>query len=271
MLSTAETLLGLTRHLSAYTLGPNHPRPPRPACRFAGQVLEMGVRLRGSGVSPGPHVLAIALDVGIPKRHLISEVLPALEALNWVECQWTEDHVLAAVSESLPPLNALLASAGAILDLVVPEPMERAVVTILDTTTVMPITRATAIQVGAETGGEEAAARALDALSALHLVQVVQAADGKTVVYNPNIWASDADFSNAALRAEDSTVRAAIGGLLEEIAESPGLPQRAVQSAERKWIDYAVSQGLVQRSLVITSDGKEQAFLFTPHMSRSAF
>lgn len=269
MLSTAETLLGLTRHLSAYALGPD--RASLAQLEFGGQVLEMAVRLRGSGVSTGSRVTAIALDVGISKRQLTREILPTLETLDWIECQWAADRALGAVSENLPPLNALLDSAAAILDLATPEPMERAVVAILDATTVMPITRTTALEVGAEAGGDEAADRALDALSALHLVQIVQAADGKTVVYNPNVWASDADYSAAAVRAEDSTVRAALGGLLEEIAASPGLPQKAVRSTERKWIDYAVSQGLVQRSLVTTSDGKEQAFLFTPHMSRSAF
>jgi hypothetical protein len=85
------------------------------------------------------------------------------------------------------------------------------------------------------------------------------------------VWATDTDYSAAALRAEDSTVRAALTGLLEEVAASPGLPQRAVTSTAIEWINYAVSQGLVQRSLVTTSGGQEQAFLFSPHMARSAF
>ena len=59
--------------------------------------------------------------------------------------------------------------------------------------------------------------------------------------------------------------------MIEEIATTPGLPQSSVQSTSSEWIDFAVSQGLVQRSLVVTSEGNERAFLFTPHMGRSAF
>lgn len=269
MLSTAETLLGMTRHLSAYTLGPD--RAALAQLEFAGQVLDLSIRLRGSGVSTGPRVVAIALDAGISARLLKREVLPALESLGWVESFYGPDKQLISVSEQLPPLAGLLAAADMILNLATPEPLERAVVAVLDATTVMPITRDTALEVGAEHATAEIAERAVNVLQALHLVSVVAAADGATVVYNPNVWASDADYSAAALRAEDSTVRAALSGLLEEVGASPGLPQSAVTSTTVEWINYAVSQGLIQRSLVTTSDDQEQAFLFTPHMARSAF
>jgi len=269
MLTTAETLLGLTRHLSAYTLGPD--RAALAQLEFAGQVLEISMRLRASGVSLGARVGAIALDVGVAKRHLDNEILPTLEALGWVDCHRDRDGNLQSVSERIPPLEGLITYADNILQLVGPEPVERAVVRILDASTVMPITRSSAIEEGAAVSSEEAANRALDALKALHLISVVTAADGNVVVYNPNVWASDADYSASALRAEDSTARAALSGLLEEIAVSPGLPQKAVTSTDKSWIDFAVSQGLIQRSLVATSEGKEEAFLFTPHMSRSAF
>lgn len=269
MLTTAETIVGLTRHLSAYTLGPD--RAALAQLEFAGQVLELALRLRGSGVSPGPRIGAIGLDVGVAKRHLNKEILPTLESLGWVECRWDDAGELRAVSEAVPPVQVLLGYADSILDMVRPEPLERAVVAILDASTVLPITRATAIEVGTSVATEEAAKRALDALEALHLISVVKAADGHVVVYNPNVWAADADYSSSALRAEDDTARAALTGLMEEISATPGLPQKAVTSTDRRWIDFAVSQGLVQRSLVTTSEGKEEAFLFTPHMSRSAF
>lgn len=269
MLSTAETLLGMTRHLSAYTLGPD--RAALAQLEFAGQVLELSIRLRGSGVSTGPRVTAIALDAGISARLLKREVLPALETLGWVESFHDENKQLISVSEQLPPLFGLLATADTILNLATPEPLERAVIAVLNATTVMPITKDTALDVGAESATDEIAERALHVLQALHLIDVVSVADGATVVYNPNVWASDVDYSAAALRAEDSTVRAALTGLIEEVSGSPGLPQSAVTSTSLDWINYAVSQGLIQRSLVTTSDANEQAFLFTPHMARSAF
>ena len=59
--------------------------------------------------------------------------------------------------------------------------------------------------------------------------------------------------------------------MIEEVASSAGLPQDSVTSTDRRWIDFAVSQGLLQRSLVVTAENVEKAFLFAPHMGRSAF
>ncbi|MCH8302848.1 MAG: hypothetical protein IH912_08855, partial [Proteobacteria bacterium] len=146
-----------------------------------------------------------------------------------------------------------------------------AVLAVLDATTVMPLTREAAIESATAEASEEDAERAIDYLDALNLAEVRQSDDGFVVVYNPNIWSLDADLSNAALRAEDSTVRDALGGLIEEVSVTPGLAQDLVTSTTVEWIDYAVARGLVHRSLVVTSDEKERAFLFTPHMSRNAF
>ena len=58
---------------------------------------------------------------------------------------------------------------------------------------------------------------------------------------------------------------------MEEVAGLPGIPEKHVQSTEKKWIDFAVSQGLVERSVVQTSSGGEEGFLFSPHLKRDAF
>jgi hypothetical protein len=95
--------------------------------------------------------------------------------------------------------------------------------------------------------------------------------DGRDVVFNPFIWQGDAELSRAALRAEDSRAREAVGALIEEVAARPGLPQVHVTSTSPAWVDSAVSQGLVQRTVVETSKKGEQAFLFTPHLARDPF
>jgi hypothetical protein len=46
------------------------------------------------------------------------------------------------------------------------------------------------------------------------------------------------------------------------------MPESSVSSTEQRWVDFAVSQGLVQRSVVQTTEGQEQRFLFTPHLNR---
>lgn len=269
MLSTAESLLGLSRHLGAYALGPE--RAALGQLEFAGSVLELAMRLRGSGVSTSRRVAAIALDAGIDRRRLLGDLLPTLEALQLVDLAHGPDGDLYSVTERIPPLNELLALADAILGAAFPEPVERGVLAILNATTVMPITRDSAIEEGTRVASEQDAERALGYLDALQLCSTRQSADGAIVVYNPNVWSSDVEYSNAALRAEDGTVRAALTALIEEVAASAGFPQGAVTSVERNWIDYAVSQGLLLRSLVVTTSGEERAFLFAPHMGRSAF
>jgi hypothetical protein len=188
-----------------------------------------------------------------------------------VETVRDQEGNLLSVSELIPPLAEVVAKADGILAIARPDGAERAVLNILDATTTLPLTRDAAIEVGVEVATEHEAERALNYLEALHLAFSAQSEDGTIVVYNPNIWAMDVDFSKAALRAEDSKARAALSGLMEEIAQSPGLPEEAVTSASHAWIDYAVSQGLVHRCLVVTSEGHERAFLFTPHMGRNAF
>jgi len=269
VLTPAESLIGLSRHLSMYALGPD--RAALGNLEFAGHVLEISIRLRSSGVSRARRVHAITLDAGIPVRRLEGEILPVLESLGWAECARNEEGELEWVSEQVPPLSELVNSADSLLRVARPTNVERAVLSVLDATTVMPLTRDAAIEAGTTEASEEEAERAIDYLDALNLAEVRRSEDGHVVVYNPNIWSLDADLSAAALRAEDSSVRDAIGGLIEEVSATPGMPQDLVTSTTVEWIDYAVAKGLVHRSLVVTSEENERAFLFTPHMSRNAF
>ncbi|HEY2645129.1 MAG TPA: hypothetical protein VGI56_15370 [Galbitalea sp.] len=269
MLSKAELVLGLTRHVGRYMQGPE--RAALGQLEFAGNVLEVSMRLRGSGVSTGSRVRAIAADAGISARHLTRDVLPTLHSLGWVEIQ-APDATLIAVSEHIPPLLELIERTDAILAIAMLEPVELAVLAILDATTRMPLTEATAVNVGATVASEQDAYRAIDYLEALNLLErTISADEGVAVLCNPNVWSSDSDFVTAALRAEDGKAYEHLGALIEEIATTPGLPQDSVESTNSEWIDFAVSQGLIQRSLVVTSEGRERAFLFTPHMGRSAF
>jgi len=162
MLSVAELLLGLSRHLSTYTLGPD--RAALGSLEFAGNVLEMAMRLRGSGVSSGPRVQAIGFDVGIARRRLDSEVLPTLEALGWVDVTRDQDGDLYSVSERIPPLAEVVHKADAILAMARPDGAERAVLKILDATTMLPLTRASALEVAMEVSTEQEAERALNYL-----------------------------------------------------------------------------------------------------------
>jgi hypothetical protein len=269
LITTAEILVGLSRHLGAY--GSSQPKADLGQLEFAGHILEIAIRVRGSGVSSPERIVALGLDAGIAKRTILKELLPALESLGLVALERNEKGILRSVSEQVPPLEQLLARADDILEVAIPEPLERMVMTVLRETTLMPITRNTALEACAPLGPEELARRAIEDLQSLHLCSLQYSADGEEVLFNPNVWAVDRDHSRAALRAEDGVVRTALSGLLEEVSGTAGLPEEAVTSTEKKWIDYAVSQGLLLRSLVTTTTGEERSFLFSPHMGRSTF
>ncbi|SFL69208.1 hypothetical protein [Streptomyces pini] len=269
MLSTAELLVGLSRHLSAY--GASQPKADLGQLEFAGRVLELALRLRGSGVSSPERVDALGLDAGITKRELRKELLPTLEVLGLVELEHGRDGGLISVAEKVPPFDELSARADGVLENSMPDPVEKMVLALLRETTVMPITTAAAVEICASLGPEKLAHRAIEDLESLHLCARQRSADGDEVLFNPNIWAVDKDHSYAALQAEDGKVRAALSGVLEEVASTAGMPEDEVTSGDKRWIDYAVSQGLLLRSLVTTSSGEERAFLFSPHMGRSTF
>ncbi len=78
VLTDAELVLGLSRHLSAYTMGPE--RAALGELEFAGWVFDVAFRLRGSTTSPARRVRAIGLDVGLSNRNL-REVMTTLETM----------------------------------------------------------------------------------------------------------------------------------------------------------------------------------------------
>lgn len=268
MLNDAQSLLGVSRHLSTYALSPAH--AALESLQYAGQVYELAWRLRGSPLSSAARVEAIAQDAAIGRRHLRREVLPTLEQLGWVHCDYN-DQELVSVDAFIPPADDLIAEVGRMLDIVMATPVQRAALVLLRATSLQPLEELSALQAAAEFG-DEAASEALRHLISIQLVRRARSDDGRAVVFNPNVWvAGDAELTNAALRAEDAGARTHVGMLLEEVSRSPGIPEAHVTSTEQRWIDFAVRMGLIQRSVVQTSGGDEQRFLFSPHLGRDPF
>lgn len=177
------------------------------------------------------------------------------------------------MNESLPAAADLVAGAPRLLDIASVGALERAALAVLRATTMQPLVRVDALEVGSvaaagDTGAAEAAVRHLVALG---LVRIASVDRDRDVLYNPNVWTQGASIAAAALKAADANATNEVRALLEELAENPGLPEAKVQATEAKWIRFAVGQGLVQRSVIQTTEGGEQGFLFTPHLARDPF
>lgn len=273
LLTDAELVLGLSRHLSAYAGG--SAKAELEQLEFAGQILDMAFRLRGSGTNTPERVAAIGVEAGIGRRTL-REVLGVLDTLGWVSVQRNEAGRPISVAELIPSASRLVSEADKVMTVVGMTLVERAALAVLRATTIQPLLVTDALDVGVaaagnDAAGELAATDGLRHLSATGLAKRVTAADGREVVFNPNVWVGDSTLTEAALRAADARATTEVAGLLQEIAESPGMPETHVTSTEKRWIDFAVSQGLAQRSLVQTADGAERGFLFTPHLARDPF
>jgi len=269
VLTDAELILGLSRHLGVYAV--SSAKAGLGQLEFAGQVFELAWRLRESGVSSAGRVSAIGLEAGIAQRTLHRDVLPALESLGWVDLRRDEDGTILVVDERIPPPAELLGLAGSVLDIALPTASERAALVLLRETTMRPLLLEAALEAATSVASEENVRRALADLVSVRLIRRVRSEDGREVAFNPNVWVGEAEVVAAALRVEDARVRAEVGALMEEVASRPGLPESHVQSTKKKWIDFAVAQGLIQRSLVVTTEGRQQAFLFSPHLGRDPF
>jgi hypothetical protein len=269
VLDDAELLLGVSRHLSTYVISPAH--AALESLQYAGQVYELAWRLRNAPLSSAARIEAIGQEAAIGRRQLHREVLPTLQQLGWVECHYNEQRELVSVDAFIPPSNELIAGVSMMLDIVVATPVQRAALALLRATSLQPLETSTALHAASEFG-DEAAADALRHLISIQLVRQAQSDDGRSVAFNPNVWTGgDEELTRAALRAEDAGAQAHVGALLEEVAQSPGIPEAHVISTEQRWIDFAVRMGLIQRTVVQTSTGDEQRFLFSPHLGRDPF
>lgn len=270
ILSDTELILGLSRHLSAYSKGPE--RAALEPIEYAGWIFDMAFRLRGSTTSTPSRIRAIGLDVGLGPRD-IRDVVRNMEQLGWIAVDRDPVGQPLAVAEAIPAPSSLIKAAEEVLNVAEAGPHDRAVLSILHDTTVQPLLTSDALSSGrrAPQATDRDAEDALRHLVAVGLLRTVNTDDGRQVVYNPNVWTQGDGIAQAALNAADAQATREVKALLEELAENPGLPEVLVKSTEAKWINFAVAQGLVQRSVIQTSEGIEQRFLFTPHLARDPF
>ncbi|MBG6181900.1 hypothetical protein [Arthrobacter sp. CAN_A1] len=272
ILTDTELVLGLSRHLAAYQSGPE--KAALEQLEFAGWIFDMSFRLRGSTTNSPARVTAIGRDVGIGARGL-RDVLGSMEALGWVAVQRNNKQEAVAVVETIPAANTLVASCDQVLRVLMVSASDRAALAVLRATSIQPLLRDDALEAASSAEGvtedPQAAEDAIRYLKYTDLLREVETDDGRVVLYNPKIWTQGDEIVQAALRAADARGTQEVGALLEELADAPGKPESEVTATEKKWIDFAVSQGLVQRSVIQTSDGNERGFLFSPHLGRDPF
>lgn len=235
ILSDAELVLGLSRHLSAYAMGSD--RAALGELEFAGWVYDVAFRLRGSTTSPAERVRVIGTDVGLSARFL-REVMATLENLGWLSVTRDDEGHAISVLETMPPAADLVAASDRLFGLLRVGGLEKAALALLRSTTMQPLVAEDALAAAATASGasDEDCADGLRHLTAVGLVRRVTTDDGREVLYNPNVWTQGDEIAKSALRAADANATAEVQALLEELASNAALPEVHVTSTEPKWI-----------------------------------
>ena len=158
MLSDAELLLGLGRHLSAYGVSPAH--AALESLQYGGQVYEMAWRLRNSQVSTAARIEAIGIEAQIGPLRLRREVLPTMQQLGWVDCRHDQQGALTAVEALIPPNADMIDDAARLLDILLATPLQRAALELIRATSRQPLAVEAATQVVSH-WGEQVAEEAL--------------------------------------------------------------------------------------------------------------
>lgn len=266
VISDAEILLGLSRHLGIYEISPAH--AALEDLQLAGQIYEISWRLKGSGRAKKARVDALIQSAGILRRRAWSDILPVMGQLDWVEIGTSDNGTPEFISEFIPPSQELVDSSGRILDLLMVDGVQRCSLVVIRATSRRPLT---IDELRSEASDDPNLDEALRHLESLQLVKRVEHEVDRPVFFNPNVWVDEKEAVGAALRVSDSRAGREISALMEEISEAPGLPAASVTSTEPRWVSLAVAVGLIQRSVIQTADGREQAFLFSPLISRGPF
>lgn len=136
MLTDAELVLGLSRHLSAYASSPA--KAALEQVEFCGQVYDVAFRLRRSGTSTPARVAAIGTEAGLGPRSL-RDVIGTLEQLRWVSVQRNAKREPLSVAETVPDPADLVDACATVLSIVTISAVERAALVVLRATTIQPL------------------------------------------------------------------------------------------------------------------------------------
>jgi hypothetical protein len=152
-----------------------------------------------------------------------------------------------------------------------PTPEERAVLVLLDLATKVPTTKATAFSQITDQRGKVIEV----ALELATVYNIVREAAGEGIaepmIYSPTIWGAHIGKAGKALSHMDATERTVLMELVNQVSKFQGMPEIAATNWVKKQgqstlVEFAVSIGLLDRTEILTKEGKRQTFLTTPHL-----
>jgi hypothetical protein len=238
------------------------------AIRQTGRASDFLARIRLTERVHGTKMIeALGIAAGIPPQELRTSILPALEEARAVNVDWAADGAPLEVREFSTTEDDVMRHSAAIWERFGPSPVERAALVSLELASSLPLTEVELLsRLRHETVTDEEARQALELANAFSLVQVRDVGDlNARLYYNPYLFGKNIQRASKALVALKADQRESLRSLLEEVQTNQGLPMRSVTSARPELVTYAGRLGLVDTTLVHTSDGRREGFLFTNH------
>ena len=236
------------------------------ATGIAGKGADLLGRLRGLETYTPKHVRSLAQDVGITNRELQDTIVPRLEELGIL--QVTRDSAgrareLRAVVIGEDDVMAQVARLWMHLD---PDASERGALCLLGKVASLPCTEDEALAACTDEGlAEEEARLALELAEGHALVMRRHVSDFNCdFLYNDFLWGENIDQTAEALAGLPVDVRAGIRSLLEELHQNEGRPLKDIESVSPDLVELAVRHGIVERTEIVTKNGRKGTFHFTP-------
>lgn len=238
------------------------------ATAHAGRAGDLLGRLRMLEAYPISALAKLATDAGMSAPEMMSIALPALEVAGGLRVERDQ----AGQPISVIPLAINEADVMGIIAIVWggfdPGSDERAALTALEMCSELPRTKDEIVQRCTERGlGEKAGPRGLELAVSVGLVKGRYVADVETdLYYNEYLWGDSIERTADALGRLPLDVKEGLVSLLSELHALEGRPAESIESASPELVRFAVEQGIIEQTEIVTSDGRTAKFSFTPRL-----
>jgi len=236
----------------------------------AGQAMDFATRLKGHNrIDNGELIKTYAKFAGIAERHLIKDVLPALQAADVLTFQVDANGHLVSVEEYVGVTGTVITQAFRVLDQFRPAGHEIALLHSVELASWAPLTRSQHLdQVAQRTGaGDEAAERGLTLALAIGINKRVTAKElNEEVVFNPHVWGTRQVQIATFLKNLPFNERDALLGICEAVTTKPGTTLGSL-GGDLSLVKSARKVGLIQAATVKSNAAGRnlsQTYAFSP-------
>lgn len=210
----------------------------------------------------------LATDAGMTGPEMGTIALPALEAAGGLKV----DRDAGGRPVSVVPLAINEADVMAIISAIwptfLPSTDEEAALLALQLCSEFPRTKSEIIQACLDRNlGENAGARGVELAVSVALVKSRYVADvEEDLYYNEYLWGDNIERTADAIGRLPREVKEGLVSLLSELHEVEGRPSEKIESASPDLIRFAVEQGIIEQTEIVTRDGRTAKFSFTPRL-----